>query len=86
MKDLGVIPKDLGGDAKFIIDSLTKDKRSIKNLKSGDFVFWKNAQGANHIAYVSNVDSEGVHIIDSSTDKGKVAERFIPWRLMAQKR
>lgn len=53
---------------------MAKQGRRKKKPEQGDLVFFANGSRINHVAIVTKVDKEGIHIIHSTSSKGVIIE------------
>ena len=83
LEKLGVVDRSNSvGSAANIMHTFTVDKRSLKEARPGDLVYWvpRHDKTAHHIGYIVSVGTYGITIIDSSTDKDSTEERVIRWK------
>lgn len=88
LRNLGVIGEStFTGSAANIFNTLTIDKRSPTEARPGDFFYWipRNDQSSRHIAYIASVGTDGVWLLDSSTDHHGTSKRFMSWKKVEEK-
>lgn len=88
MRKLGVVDLSFDGSSTDIIHTLTTDRREVSEVRAGDFFYWKSSKNprASHIAYVLSVLTDGIWIIDSSTDSMTTTKRFLSWEKVLRKK